>query len=469
MNEPKVENETPVKTFSREVKALLGLSVLIIISQLAQMGMSFTDTVMAGRHHASSLAGVAIGSSLWIPCFLFLMGLFMAITPIVAQAWGGHQYAKIKINVQQALLLAPLIGVLMMIILQLLALVFDYMQMDEVARAQAHGYVLAVSFGLPALAVFQVLRGLNEGAHFTRPYMLVSLVAVLINIPLNYIFIYGMFGLPELGGAGCGWATALVLWLEAGLMLFITLKNPQLRQIHWHRRWQGFDRTVIKEIMVLGSPIGIALLIESSMFSLIALLLASFGTIVVAGHQVAMSFISILFMVPLSVSIALTVRCGFYVGQNQPELARSVAIIGFILTIATAVMFSATILLFADAISSLFSNNPEVRAVAVSLLFFAAAFQISDALQVVAAGILRGYKDTRYTFKVVLFAYWGVGLPLGYGLALTEFFGRPYGAQGFWFAMIIGLSLAALLLVLRFRSISLRQINAHYENANAAS
>jgi len=449
----------PVKRrFLSEAKALLLLSAPIVVSQLAQMGMNFTDTIMAGRHSQTSLAGVAIGSSFWVPCFLFLVGVLMAITPMVAQAWGARNTKDIKHTIQQGFLLAVALGLSMTFVLQLLANVFDVMEMEAQTRVQAKGYLFAVSFGLPALAFFQILRGLNEGVHITRSFMYASLIALLINIPLNYIFVYGKFGLPELGGVGCGWATAIVLWIELFLMLFISLKNKTLRKINWQLDWNIPDIPKIIEILKLGIPIGVALLIESSMFALIALFLAVLGTTVVAGHQVAMSFISTLFMVPLSLSLALTIRCGFYIGQANPQGARYIGLLGLGFTLVTAAFFSLLITLTSENIAALYSTNPMVKSLAVELLFLAAIFQFSDAVQVTAAGILRGYKDTRFAFFTVLIAYWVVGLPLGYSLALTSFWGKEYGAQGFWIGFIAGLGVASISLALRFLIISQHQI-----------
>jgi len=446
------------RLFFSEAKALLLLSVPIVISQLAQMGMNFTDTIMAGRHSETSLAGVAIGSSFWVPGFLFLVGVLMAITPMVAQAWGAHNTKDIKHTIQQGFLLAIALGLSMMFVLQLLVNVFDLMDMEAQTRTQAKGYLFAVSFGLPALAFFQTLRGLNEGVHITRSFMYVSLIALVINIPLNYIFIYGKFGLPELGGAGCGWATAIVLWLELFLMLFISLKNRILSKIGWQHHWSRLDLQKIIEILKLGIPIGVALLIESSMFALIALFLAKLGSTVVAGHQVAMSFISTLFMVPLSLSLALTIRCGFHIGQGNPQSARYIGLMGLALTLVTAALFSLLITLSSENIAALYSTNPMVKSLAVELLFLAAIFQFSDAVQVTAAGILRGYKDTRFAFYTVLIAYWVVGLPLGYSLALTSFWGKEYGAQGFWIGLIAGLGVASVSLALRFLALSRKHI-----------
>ncbi|MDH5546147.1 MAG: MATE family efflux transporter [Gammaproteobacteria bacterium] len=445
-------------SFLRESRALLVLATPIVISQLAQMGMSFTDTVMSGRHAESSLAGVAIGSSVWIPCFLFLTGVLMAVTPFVAQAWGAQQHKDIRVTVQQGMWLALALGIAMMLVMQSLGIIFDYMEMEPVAYEQARGYSYAVSFGLPAMALFVVLRSLNEGTHFTRPYMYVSIGAVLLNIPLNYIFVYGKLGLPEMGGVGCGWATALVLYLEFFALLFVTRRQKELNTLGWFTNWQKPELSRIMELLRLGIPIGIGLLIESSMFSLIALFLAKLGSTAVAGHQVAMSFVSLMFMVPLSLAMGLTIRCGYFVGRGEPDKARYAAFLGMGLTLCCACIFSSSMLLFPQYIASLYSNDVAVQALAVKLLFFGAIFQFSDAIQVSAAGVLRGYKDTRFTFVTMLLAYWGIGLPLGYMLGVTEIFGSALGAQGFWVGLIAGLGFASVFLAARVHMISKKAV-----------
>jgi len=442
------------KLFATEAKTLLHLAVPIAISQLAQMGMNFTDTVMAGRHGETSLAGVAIGSSLWVPSFLLVVGILMAITPLIAHAWGAEDAKEIKSSVQNGFWLAAFTGIIVMLLLQLSSSLFTVIEMESQAREQALGYTFAVSFGLPALALFQVLRGLNEGVHLTRPFMYVSLIAVLINIPLNYVFIYGKLGLPALGGVGCGWATCIVLWIEFLVMLIITLQSPRIRALQCLQAWAKPQQQRILAIIKLGMPIGVSLLVEASMFSLIALLLAKLGSSVVAGHQVAMSFISILFMIPLSISLSLTIRCGYYLGQQKPHLARYVGKMGLLFILVIATFYSLMIVSAADNIARLYVDNPAVRQIAVSLLFLAAIFQFSDGVQVAAAGILRGYKDTRFAFFTVMLAYWVVGLPLGYSLALTSLWGKALGAPGFWIAFIVGLTIAALLLSARFLRIS---------------
>ncbi|MEW7979586.1 MAG: MATE family efflux transporter [Candidatus Sedimenticola endophacoides] len=438
--------------------ALLGLALPLMVSQLARTGIGFVDTVMAGRDSEVSLAGVAIGSSLWIPVFLALMGTLAATTPRVAHAFGALRPAEVRRTVQQALWLALLLGVGSMLLLQNLGGLFRLLEVAPDVLLQAEGYIQAVAWGLPAVAGFQVLKSLNEGVHITRPFMYISALALLANIPLNYVLIYGELGLPALGGVGCGWATAIVLWLEFLALLRVTLNSNPLRAFRPLTDWRHPDPARMGDLLRLGLPIGISFIIESSMFALIALFLAKLGATVVSGHQIAISFSSLVFMIPLSLSMALAVRVGHSLGAGDPRHARLTGMLGLVLALATASLSSLLMLLFPDTIAALYSRDPAVLALAVELLTLAALFQFSDALQVSAAGALRGHQDTRFAFLAILVAYWGVGLPLGYTLGLTRVWGEPLGANGFWIGLIIGLSLAALLLGTRLHRISRRHI-----------
>ncbi|MEJ1373377.1 MAG: MATE family efflux transporter [Candidatus Sedimenticola sp. (ex Thyasira tokunagai)] len=445
--------------FLSEARNLLLLALPLMVSQLAQTGMSFVDTVMAGRHSEVSLAAVAVASSLWIPAFLTLTGILMAITPIIAHANGARQGEKIKHTVQQGFWLALFTGVGFMLLVRNLGGIFELLEVEVPVLLQAQGYLEAVSWGIPALALFQVVRSFNEGFHLTRPYMYVSLAALLCNIPLNYIFIYGKLGLPAMGGVGCGWATTLVIWLQLFLLLAHTLVNPTLSRTGWRSRWRPPQLDLLVEILRLGLPLGLSIFIEASMFTLIALFIAKLGATVVAGHQVAMSFASLTFMIPLSLSMAITIRCGYSLGSMRPDRARSVGNIGIAITLAAAALSSAVMLIFPEAIASIYTANPQVKALAVELLLLAGIFQFSDALQVSAAGALRGYKDTRFAFGVVVISFWCLGLPLGYTLGLTNLWGEPNGPQGFWIGLIAGLTLASLLLGGRFIHLSRKWIN----------
>ncbi|OMH38795.1 hypothetical protein BGP75_05990 [Motiliproteus sp. MSK22-1] len=447
------------RQFWNETLAIFKLGFPIIATQMAQAAMGFTDTVMAGRYGDNDLAAIAMGSSLWMPVMLSLTGVLLATTPLIAQAFGGNNFNRIKQVIQQSTWLALVLGILAGTLLWHAEPVFHLASVDAAVTVISVDYLQALAWGLPATALYQVLRSSNEAFHRTQPIMVISFIALACNIPLNYLLIYGAAGLPELGGAGCGWATSIVMWIQFLILLFYSLKSRSFKKIRFWADWSRPAYRQQTEILRLGIPIGISLFIEVSMFTIIALFLAPLGPQIVAGHQITISFSSLLFMIPLSLAMALTIRTGYALGKGQPEQARFICKTGLILAILIASATSLVIFLFANTISTLYTESYEIQTIATKLLVLAAIFQFSDALQVTSAGALRGYKDTKIPMFAVFFASWLVGLPLGYSLGLTEFLGTPQGPEGFWIGLIAGLTAAALLLVARLHSVTRKYIS----------
>jgi MATE family multidrug resistance protein len=441
-----------------EVQALLALAGPIIVAQLANTAMGFVDTVMAGRVGPRDLAAVALGNSIWIPVLLLMGGILLATTAKVARKVGAGTYALIGPLVRQALWLALAIGLSAAALLLSAEPILVLMQVEASLRTTTMGYLQAVALGFPALALYQVLRGFSDGLGSTRPTMVIGLLGLLLNIPLNYIFIYGKLGLPAMGGVGCGWATALVLWFMLGAMLWWVHWAPVYRSSQLFERLEWPQWPEIRSLLTLGLPIGIAIFAEASIFSVIALLIGSLGASVVAGHQVALNFSSMVFMIPYSLAMATTVRVGQALGRGAPRDARFSAGVAMATALVYACLSASLMLLLRADIARLYTPDTEVLAVASALLMYSALFQFSDAIQVTAAGALRGYHDTRATMLITLLAYWGIGLPIGYGLGLGDWFGLSSGPAGLWQGLVIGLTCAALLLGLRLQRIARRAV-----------
>lgn len=441
-----------------EVQALLALAGPIIVAQLANTAMGFVDTVMAGRVGPRDLAAVALGNSIWIPVLLLMGGILLATTAKVARKVGAGTYALIGPLVRQALWLALAIGLIAAALLLSAEPILVLMQVEASLRTTTMGYLQAVALGFPALALYQVLRGFSDGLGSTRPTMVIGLLGLLLNIPLNYIFIYGKLGLPAMGGIGCGWATALVLWFMLGAMLWWVHWAPVYRSSQLFERLEWPQWPEIRSLLTLGLPIGIAIFAEASIFSVIALLIGSLGASVVAGHQVALNFSSMVFMIPYSLAMATTVRVGQALGRGAPRDARFSAGVAMATALVYACLSASLMLLLRADIARLYTPDTEVLAVASALLMYSALFQFSDAIQVTAAGALRGYHDTRATMLITLLAYWGIGLPIGYGLGLGDWFGLSSGPAGLWQGLVIGLTCAALLLGLRLQRIARRAV-----------
>ncbi|THG81810.1 MATE family efflux transporter [Pseudomonas sp. A-1] len=451
---------SPARRTLHEVKALLALAGPIIIAQLANTAMGFVDTLMAGRVSPRDLAAVALGNSIWIPVLLLMNGILMATTAKVARKVGAGNHALIGPLVRQALWLALGIGLLATLLLFGAEPVLTLMGVEDSLRATAMGYLQAVAVGFPALALYQVLRGFSDGLGSTRPSMVIGILGLLLNIPANYIFIHGKLGLPAMGGVGCGWATALVMWFMLGAMLWWVRWAPVYRSSQLFAHLERPQWPAIRDLLAIGLPIGIAIFAEASIFSVIALLIGSLGASVVAGHQIALNFSSMVFMIPYSLAMAATVRVGQALGRGAPRAARFSAGVAMATALAYACVSASLMLLLREDIARLYTPDAEVLAVAGALLVYSALFQFSDAIQVTAAGALRGYQDTRATMLITLLAYWGIGLPIGYGLGLSDWLGVPSGPQGLWQGLVVGLTCAAVLLGVRLQRIGRRAVRA---------
>ncbi len=441
------------KLLRTEAQLLIPLAAPILAAQLAQQALSFTDTVMSGRVSATDLAGVAVGGSIWGPIFLFLYGVLLAITPMVAQLHGAGKTDETGPLVRRGIVVALPLVLIAILLLRNVGFIFTLMEVDPQIAAIATDYLKAISWGLPALALFFLLRNLSEGLGLVRPSMLIGLASIPVNIAGNYVFIYGKLGLPAMGGVGCGWASAISLWFMCGCMLLTIWRVRKYSMTHFFVLAKRRGTEGATQIIRLGLPIGFSLMIEASIFALIALFLSPLGALAVASHQITLNYSSLIFMIPLSISIAITIRVGHAIGRQRFDRARLVCKTGLLLNAAIALVTATLTLIFAENIAGIYTRDPKLIAIAVGLLTLNSFYQFSDAIQVGAAAALRGYKDARVPLLMVIFSYWGIGLPLGYTLAMTDMWGDPMGARGFWISLIIGLSVAAVLLSARLHKV----------------
>lgn len=435
-----------------EARQLLALAIPVILAQVAQTAMGFVDTVMAGGYSATDMAAVAIGTSIWLPAILFGHGLLLALTPVIAQLNGSGRRDRIAEQVRQGFWLAGFVSVLVMIVLWNAGHIIHAMHnIDPALADKAVRYLRALLFGAPGYLFFQVARNQCEGLAKTKPGMVFGFLGLLVNIPVNYIFIYGHFGMPELGGVGCGVATAAVYWVMFICMLSYIKRARAMRDIRQNQHFAKPDFSVLKRLVQLGLPIALALFFEVTLFAVVALLVSPLGIVDVAGHQIALNFSSLMFVLPLSLAAAVTIRVGYRLGQGSTLDAQTAARTGLGVGVCMAVITAIFTVSLREHIALLYNDNPEVVHLAAQLMLLAAIYQISDSIQVVGSGILRGYKDTRSIFFITFTAYWVLGLPTGYVLALTDLVVDRMGPAGFWMGFIIGLTSAAVMMMLRMR------------------
>ncbi|WP_034947814.1 MATE family efflux transporter [Erwinia oleae] len=441
-----------MQKYLTEARQLLALAIPVMLAQIAQTAMGFVDTIMAGDVSATDMAAVAVGTSIWLPAILFGHGLLLSLTPVVAQYNGSGRRDRVAHQVRQAYWLAALVAVFIMLVLYNAGFMIRSMHdIDPELASKAVGYLHALLWGAPGYLFFQVARNQCEGLSKTKPGMVMGFLGLLVNIPVNFVFIYGHFGMPALGGVGCGVATASVYWVMFIAMSIWVRRARSMRDIRLTTRFSAPDTATLWRLLKLGLPVALALFFEVTLFAVVAILVSPLGIVNVAGHQIALNFSSLMFVLPLSLGVATTIRVGFRLGQGSAEAARISAWtaqgVGVTLALMTAI-FTVT---FREHIALLYTNNPEVVTLASHLMLLAAIYQFSDSIQVIGSGILRGYKDTRSIFFITFVAYWVLGLPTGYLLALTDWVVEPMGPAGFWTGFIVGLTSAAAMMVFRMR------------------
>ena len=440
-----------------EFKQLIKIGVPIFGSQLSYTLMGATDTIIAGRASANDLAGLAVGTAFSNTIWFFFTGIIFAVTPIVAQLYGAKKFLDIGQKLREIIWVAAGLGLLMAFIFYNMDIIIELLPIKGSITSVTIGYLKAVSIGWFFVTIFTCLRCYSEGMTFTKPVFYIAFSGMLLNIPLDLIFVYGWFGAPKLGGIGCGIATSIVSFIMM-LSIFVYINYSKN-----YKRTEPFSRFTLpslkttKEVFKLGLPIGLGIFIELSMFSGAAIILSVLGEIVVASHSVAISIASLFFMVPLAIGLASSTRVGNLIGEKNPYQAKIAATSTILLCISGALINSIIIISFGSFIVGLYTTEVPVLELAISLILFAAIFQLPDGIQMGALGSLRGYKDTFIPMILLMISYWIFAMPIGY--YLTNFgFGTPLGAKGMWFGMIIGLTIFSFLSIFRLKWVVKNQI-----------
>lgn len=440
--------------YRNEIKKLIALSVPVLIAQISQTAITFVDTIMAGNYSKTALSGVAIAVSIWLPTILFGQGLLSVLTPIISNLNGAAKRHQVADHTRQGVVIALLLSVIMMLILyhsdKLISLRSSVEHpIDPEMVEVAVSFLRAIMWGVPAFLLFLVYRNQCEGLSNTKPAMVIIFIALLANIPINYVLIYGKLGLPAFGGVGCGITAAIIFWLMFFLIRLYTLTTTSQRDIRKTPITKLIDWAIIKKVVLLGTPLALAYFFEMSLFAVIALLIAPLGQITVAAHQIIFTISSLTFAIPLSLGVATSIRVGYLLGQKELSLAKHTAYMSLAISLTIAMIVALILVVFRTPIITLFTQEVAVITICMHLIILLAIYQASDYLQVVASNVLRGYKDTQSIFFITLLSYWVVGLPVGYILGLTDLIMEPIGAAGFWIGIILGLAVAAILLMVR--------------------
>lgn len=433
-----------------ELKRLLVLMVPLYIANLMHMGMGVVDTIVAGQAGTGELAAVALGVSVAAPVSIAIGMVLTIVGPIISRYRGAGYESKVGLLLNNARYVAVVLMVVMLLALYASSYAFDYVTDDAALAAKARLYVYFIMLGSPAVLLMRIVQGNFEGYGQTRPAMVISLLGLLVNIPLNYVFVFGRGCIPALGGAGCGLATALIHWMMCLGMLVLMLCSRHRTRAQQMWAFRAPELGMCRAVFRLGIPLGVASLCEMTFFSAVVLVIAPLGELMVSAQQVAINVSGVIFMLPLSLGVAGSIRASYHLGAQNARgfdtMVRTLLVVSF----ALVCVFMLLTMLLRREIVELYTDSAPVIATAAVLLFYCAVYQIPDALQVIMSGLLRGCHDTAVITWVSLASYWLVGFPLACILIRTDWIVPAMGPAGAWISFIVALSIAAVFFTVRF-------------------
>jgi len=433
-------------THRQEIKETLNMAYPVIIGQLGHMMMGVVDSVMVGKIGAAPLAASAVAHGLFMLFMIFGIGVSMALSPLTAIARGAGDEERCAVVFRQGLLVNVITGVILTIVTYFCSEIIIYLNQPEEIVGQGIAYMEILAYSVIPVMIFQTGKQFSEGLSVMRPAMVITLLANIINIFANWVFIYGNLGMPALGLPGAGWATFSTRSLMGVSMLVYILKAGRFKPFQLDLRFRGIDRLMISKILRIGLPGGLQYFFEVGAFVGSAIIIGWLGTNELAAHQIAINLASISFMCALGISAAAGIRVGYAVGRKNIGATQSAGFTGFYLAGITMGSFAVVFITLRFYLPTLYIDNPRVVEIAGSLLIIAALFQISDGTQAVGIGVLRGLADAKIPMIITFIAYWVIGLPGGYLLGFIF----NFGVVGIWVSLCIALSVSAGLLTLRF-------------------
>ena len=442
-------------TFRQEAAALLKLGIPIILSQVAQVVMGLLDTVMSGHAGAFEQAVVGLGVALWIPVFIGLMSVVQAVSPIIAHHFGAGDHDAVAHDAREGLWLALYVGLLPVLLVPFAPSLLTFFDIDAHLAARTGVFLWGIALGLPAALLYRSLSFYSSSINQTRPVMVLAWVGLAVNGALNWVLIYGHFGAPAMGGAGCGWATGIGMWVSLAALALWTARAQAYKPFYVWRDWRRPSWEAQKRLLKLGLPMGGAGFAEVAAFCSIGILVGRFGDVQIAAHLIALNSSALVFMFPMGFSAAITVRVGHALGARDARAARHAAWSGIGVALLFALVMMGPIVLARHEVSALYSTDVAVRALAANLLLFAAFWQLFDATQVTAIGALRGYKVTVLPMLLMLAAFWLLGIPVGVWLGWFGALGSgPLRVYGFWVGLVVGLMSVSIGLSIGLRRVA---------------
>ena len=433
-----------------ELKIIGRHTATVLVGQLAVMAFGVTDTIVAGRYSAQTLAALSVGSAIYISVFVGLMGVLQALLPVWAELHGARRLLEVGRSFRQALFLCLITVVLGMGLLLWSEPLLRWTDVPLDLHAEVKAYLAVLALALPPSLLFRMFSTLNQS--LGRPLLVtwLQIGSLLVKVPLSIWFVFGGWGLSPQGAVGCAWATLVVNYLMLGWALFL-LRNQALYRPY--RIWSPLERpnwSAIASFARLGLPGGLAIMVEVTSFTLMALFIARLGTVASASHQIAANLTALCYMTPLAIAIAASSRVSFWLGAEQADKARSAIRLGLQMSLVAGLSLSLIMLLAGPTLAGIYSSNLEVVALATTLLSWVALYLVADSIQVVCVFFLRCFKVTLLPLLVYCLLLWGLGLAGGYLLAYQDMgLGAAWQtATAFWASSAVALWLTAVIFLL---------------------
>lgn len=430
-----------------EVSSLIKLAMPVSLAQLSMVGMSATDVLIAGNAGTLELAGMNLGVNTWHMIILFFMGIGFATQPLVAKQFGAGRLGGVKHQLHQSVWMCLLLGLVATFVVWVGVWAMSFLSIDSDILSIARQFLLVISLCAIPFCLTPAVRGTLEGMSLTRVVFFVNFTAFLLNIPLDYILVNGLYGFPRLGGVGCAWATVVLTWLSFLITVGVLKWHKKIKHQALLSSFEKPNFKAIKITLSMGVPIGVSFIVELSMFSGAGMMIAAFGAIEAGAHAVAITVASMSFMLYMGLAQGVTIRASQFLGAGDPTAAWYTIKVGSSFNMFIALLICVMFVVFTEPLIRLFSSDDDVVKLAVVLLYFGAAFQLADCLQVAIIHALRAYHDTSSPPKYQLLAFWGVGLPLGIGLSFYDLWPGLNGAKGMWFGMVVSLTLVGFMLL----------------------
>ncbi|WP_168893784.1 MATE family efflux transporter [Enterobacteriaceae endosymbiont of Donacia cincticornis] len=431
-----------------EIKKLFSITIPIILTQIAYLLISIINMIISNSFDKIDMAAISIGTSIWLPLLLFCHGIFLSLIPIITKLHGSNKQRKIIEYVQQSYLLSIILSCIMIFILYKANFFIYLLLTNKILILKVIIFLKIIMWSIPGYLLLQILRCVCISFSLTMPDMIISWIGVIIYIPMNYIFIYGYSYIPSFGNLGCGLSIVLI-YLILTIITMIWMYNSTYFNIKYFSLFNKPNIKILKKLLKLGIPIGLSIFIEITLFTVVSLFISSMGIDNFVSHQIAQNFNSLIFVIPLSLSISTTILVGFYLGSGYKNKAKIISWISQIIGIILSVFIILISFFLKKKIASLYNSNINIINLSSKLIFLVSIYQFLYAIQIIGCGTLKAYKDTKFIFFITFISCWVIGLPIGYILSMTNLIINAIGPIGFWIGFIMGLIIAVLLIILR--------------------